>query len=273
MSNYVIEIKTNKDLGSESFVRHLITEWRTNLDERLRPEFFDLGEPVRRSFASEGVEAAIETWVAEGMSLYLRRRSKPKSLIAIEWFRREKGLDPRLFPWAVGVVLNRSAGDDLALEQLRFLIHWFEPAFGSITREDDEREKHFLTFQDIGGETEMYIGQDILEKEQTLPGLYWVTYFGPWAVEKIGKERFAGLKAERVESIAGGYLVRAYNSSSEIGSRHAREVETQLINRLGKPHFFDKASVDIEALKTTPEEAAVVEEKIRELKAEKSRAN
>lgn len=269
MSDYIIEIKTNKNLGSKTFVSQLLEEWCNDLDERLQPEFFGLGEPVRRRFASEGIESAVETWVSQGMGLYLRRRSRPKFLAGIEWFRREKGLDPRLFPWSCTVWLSASAGDGLALKLLRFLIRHFEPAFGYITTNEDHRDKHFLTFEDIDGGTEMYVGQEILENEETLPGVYWVTYFGPWVVEKIGKDRFAELKAEKVESIDGGYLVQAYNSGSEAGSPLAKQAETRIMNRLGKQHFFDKASVDIEALKTSPEEAALIEEKIRELKAKK----
>lgn len=272
MRDYVIEIKTDKNLGSRTFVRQLLEEWCNYLDERLRPEFFALGEPVRRSFASEGIETAVEAWLSQGMGLYLRRRSKPKFLAGIEWFRREKGLDPRLFPWSCIVWLSPSAGDELSLKLLHFLIRHFEPAFGFITIDEDHRDKHFLSFEDIDGVTEMYVGQDILENEETLPGVYWLTYFGPWAVERIGSERFADLKAEKVESIDGGYLVQAYGSGSQAGGSLARQAETRIGSQLGKQHFFDKALVNIEALKTSPEEAELVEEKLKEHKAKKKRA-
>lgn len=265
MKRYLLEIKTNKNIGDERWLRGLLTEWYGELDEALRPERFALGEPVRRRFAEEGIEGAVRLSVDSGTSLMLARVSKPKFLVDIHW-RREKGLDPRPFPWGCTVWLYFSAGDERALKLLRFLIRHFEPAFGFISTEEDDRDKHFITFDDIGGQTEMYVGQDVGE---TLPGVYWVTYFGPWVVEKIGKDRFAELKAEKVESINGGYLVQAYNSASEAGSPLAKQAETRIINRLGKQHFFDKASVNIEALKTSPEEAELVEEKIRELKAKK----
>ncbi len=127
------------------------------------------------------------------------------------------GSDPRLFPWSCIVWLSPSAGDELSLKLLHFLIRHFEPAFGFITTNEDHRDKHFLSFEDIDGVTEMYVGQDILENEETLPGVCWLTYFGPWAVERIGNERFADLKAEKVKSIDGGYLVQAYGSGSQAG--------------------------------------------------------
>lgn len=268
MKRYLLEVKTNKNIGDERWLRALLTEWRENLDETLRPERFGLGEPVRRRFADEGIESAVRLSLDSGISLMLARVSKPKFIVDMDW-RPEKGLDPRPFPWGCTVWLHLSAGDQRALNLFRFIVRHVEPAFGFVSTEEDHRDKHFIIFDDIGGRAEMYVGQDV---EDTLPGVYWVTYFGPWAAEKIGKERFADLKAEKVESIDGGYLVQGYSTASEAGSPLAREAETQIISQLGKHHFFNKASVDLEALKTNPEEAAVVEEKIRELKAKKSGA-
>jgi hypothetical protein len=268
MKRYLLEVKTNKNIGDEHWLRGLLTEWREEFDEALRPERFALGEPVRRRFADEGIEGAVRLSVDTGVSLMLARVSKPKFLVDIHW-RREKGLDSRPFPWSCTVWLDFSAGDERALNLFRFLIRRFEPVFGFVSTEEDDRDKHFINFDDIGGQKEMYVGQDV---DETLPGVYWVTYFGPGAVEKIGGERFADLKAEKVESIDGGYLVQAYCSPSKAGSSLAREAETRIMNRLGKLHFFNKASVDIEALKTSPEEAELVEEKIKELKAKKKQA-
>jgi hypothetical protein len=268
MKRYLLEVKTNKNIGDEHSLKDLLTEWCEELDETLRPERFDLGEPVRRRFADEGVEGAVRLSVDSGICPMLARVSKPKFLVDIHW-RREKGLDVRPFPWGCTVWLHFSAGDERALKLLRFLIRHFEPVFGFVSTEEDDRDKHFITFVDIGGQTEMYVGQDVGE---TLPGVYWVTYFGPWAVEKIGKDRFAELKADKAESIDGGYLVQAYKTASEAQSSLAREAETQIINQLGKQRFFNKASVNIEALMTSPEEATLVEEKIRELKAKKREA-
>jgi hypothetical protein len=266
MKDYLIEVKTKKDIGSLATVRGFLSEWRRS-DERLRPEMFDLGEPIRRRFEREGIESAVSLWIENGIALMFKRVRKPKFVVDIDW-RQEKGLDPRPFPWGCTVWLHGSAGDRLAVEFLRFLIRHFEPVFGSISTDEDDRNKHFISFNDLSGRSERYIGRDIGE---TLPGVYWTTYFGPWAVEKIGEERFAELKGENVESIYGGFLVQAYKSASEAGSPVAEEAETRIANQLGRQHFFNKATVDIEALKTRPQDAAIVEEKIKELKATKKR--
>lgn len=268
MKRYLLEVKTDKNIGDERWLRGLLTEWCEVLDKALRPERFDLGEPVRRRFADEGIEGAIRLSVDTGISLMLARVSKPKFIVDIDW-RREKGLDPRPFPWSCTVWLHISAGDQIGLDLLRFIIRQFEPVFGFVSTEEDHRDKHFIVFDDLGGTAEMYVGQDV---EDTLPGVYWATYFGPWAVEKIGTKKFAKLKAHKVESIDGGFLVQAYESASEGGTENARQVETRIIDQLGKQHFFNKDAVDIETLKTSPEVAVLVEEKIKKLKAKKREA-
>lgn len=250
MSDYLIRLQTDKDLGSESFVRNFVQGWFLELNESLRPEFFGFGEPVRRSLAGESLDAAVDAWLSNDMSLYFRRKKKPGFLAATEWFRREKGNDPRLFPWSITVWIDSVASDEGSLELMRFLIKHFEPAFGLLTKETDYRSKHFFRFEDFEAITEKYVGQEILETEHRLPGIYWVTYFGPWCIKKIGKSRFANL-TNRCEEIAGGRLIMAYPSSEEVGSAAGRAKEAQLANILGSDKFFDRAQVDSD-LTTSP---------------------
>lgn len=266
MSEYHIDVRTNKDIGSEHFVRAFLSDWCSELDVRLRPERFDLGEPIRRHFAEEGIESAIRLWVDGGMALLLKRVSKPKFEASIEWWRRDKSLDLRPFPWSCTVWLHPSASEELALELFRFLVRFFEPSFGHISTYDDHRAKHFITFEDHGMQAEQYIGLDVGE---TLPGIYWATYFGPWSVKKVGKERFITLKACKAEPIDGGYLVFAYGTVKEAGTLAAREAEIQIMNHLGRTNFFDKALVDVEALKMDPETAELIEKKVAEVKEKK----
>ncbi len=267
MSDYLIRLQTDKNLGSERFVRDFLQGWFGELDEKLRPELFDFGEPVRRSLKSESIETAIDAWVSSGMSLYFRRKSRPKFLVATEWFRREKGKDLRLFPWSVTVWLDSRAGDKSSLELMRFLVKHFEPGFGLLTNETDYTSKHFFSFEDFDGTTEKYLGQDIAEKDQRLPGVYWVTYFGSWSVAKIGKSRFANL-TDHCEQIAAGRLITAYSSSAEIGSVAGLAKERELVNKLGHHNFFDRAEVNLDSLRTSADTVRVIEDKIKQLKEE-----
>jgi hypothetical protein len=102
---------------------------------------------------------------------------------------------------------------------------------------------------------------------EVLPGVYWVTYFGPGAKSIVGEYRFDSLRAHSVEKQDGGHLVRVYASSRDVGTPAAARAEAEIMNQLGREHFFDKAQVDIEALKTDEVTAARVERKIEEIKA------
>jgi hypothetical protein len=102
---------------------------------------------------------------------------------------------------------------------------------------------------------------------EVLPGVYWVTYFGPGALEIVGKAPFQHMKADRVEKLGDGYLVRAYPSGRTAGSDAAYQAEREIREQLGKKHFFDKSQVDIGSLKTDEVTAARVERRIEEIKA------
>lgn len=275
MSNdYVLRVKTEKDIGTREFASALLGSWADEIDPRLRPEFFALGEPIRRSLEKEGVGAAVDLWVGRKMPVMLRRRTKPKLEASIDW-RPIKGKDPRPFPWGCTVWLSPSAGDDLALNLFRFLVGHFEPAFGSISTEEDSRSKHWITFEDRTGRSEQYMGLDVGRfvsiitdyGSEVLPGVYWVTYFGSGAKRIVGERNLGRLEADRVERLGDGYVVRAYPSVNVAGTEAAHQAERKIMEQLGEEHFFDKSRVNIEALRTDEVTAARVEEKIAQIKA------
>ncbi len=271
---YLIALKTDKNIGAERFARDLLGAWLAHEPSELRPEYFDRGEPVRRSFEKEGLDRAVRLWVDCQMPLYLTRRTKPRMMVTTNW-RPEKGLDRRPYPWGCTIWLNRSAGDDLALTLFRFLIEHFEPAFGSVSTEEDSRAKHQLTWQEGVEQVSQYMGLDVGRfvtittdyGREILPGAYWITYFGPGALEIVGRGAFEHLQAERVEKHGDGYLVQAYPSASAAGSAAAQRAESKIKEQLGEELFFDKTLVDIEPLKMDEVTAARVERKIAALKA------
>jgi hypothetical protein len=272
-NDYVIRLKTDNNLGTERFARDILSYWRERMPSELRPEYFDRGEPVRRSFEKEGLDRAVQIWADNQMPLYLTRRTKPRMMVAMNW-RSEKGQDPRPYPWGCTVWLNRSAGDHLALTLFRFLIDHLEPAFGSVSTEEDSRTKHWVTFRDRMGRAELYMGLDVGRfvtittdyGRDVLPGVYWLTYFGLGAIAILGGADFDRLKAHKVEKLSAGYLVWAYPSASEAATPAALEAERSIMEQLGTDRFFDKAQADIEGLKADEVTAARVERKIEESK-------
>ncbi|HSR50372.1 MAG TPA: hypothetical protein VLV83_06055 [Acidobacteriota bacterium] len=258
-------MNTDKDLGNRAFMQRLLRRWVGEIDEPLRVSHFDDGEPVRRPFAEEGVEAAVELWQQEGRSPFLARRKSPRQMVVIDW-RAERGLDKRPFPWSCTVWLSPQAGDTLTKKLFRFLIEEFEPVFGSVTTYEDRLAKHLVEWDDPLGRTSQMMGRD---PGETIPGIYWQTYFGPWALEKIGLEKFHEIADAAKEQTGGGLLVQLYEPGRLAGSPEAREREAAVRRALGEENFFDPAQVDIESLKTKPADAAQVESLIGAMKARK----
>lgn len=223
-------------MGSEQFIESFVKDWFCDLPSALHPDRFDAGEPVRKRFDKEGLEGAIALWKKIVLPLMLKRVKKPKFHTTGSW-RTRRGLDTRPFPWDYIIWLNEDAEDDLALELLHFLIKHLKPAFGSITTYDDQKQKHFITYKDRGGVAQKYIGLDVGE---TLPGVYWATYFGRWCLEKIGREKFIGLPAYKTSNDQDGVLVLAYEKCASAGSPEALQVEEGIRQQLGKEHFFIK---------------------------------
>ena len=275
--DYFLRVGTSRDLGQETFVHSLLSAWRSRIDPRLRPEFFGSGEPVRQRFENGTVEEAARLWLNNRMPVMLRRKSKPRFLADI-WWRADKGKDPRPYPWGCHVFLDRSAGDELALSLFSFLIDHFEPAFGLISTVEDSRAKHRLTWPEGREHVSQFMGLDLGRFITTttdfgrdvLPGVYWVTYFGPGAMEIVGKAPLQDLKADRVEKSGEGFVVRAYPSVRAAGTEAARQAESEIKDQLGKEHFFDKTQVNVEALRTDEVTVARVERKIEEIKKARS---
>lgn len=262
-NDYVLDVLTDKNLGSSTFANELLDQWCGRVRPELRPEFFASGEPVKRRIAVEGIEAAVQEWVSNQSPVMLRRGKAPRFLVSIDW-RAEKGLDTRPFPWSCTVWLDSSASEELVVELFSMLLKEFEPAFGSVSTQEDRRKKHRVVFQDRIGEVEKNVGQDIGD---TLPGIYWMTYLGAPAVRMIGEERLAELRPDRVERLENGYLIRAFDRLSEIGAPSAVEAEERIATVLGRERFFDKGRVDIESLRMSAGSAKAIEAQIAAMKA------
>ena len=238
---YEINIKTAIDLGDENFVRSLIYDWYNHPISELRPERFGQGEPVKRRFEEEGVEAAIELWLKDKLPLMFKRLTPPKFDVDISGYQAKKS-EEKMFPSDCTVWLSFKAGDELAIELMKFLIEKFNPGFAYLTTEKDEEEKHYIEIKDRFGLLQKYVGREVGEK---LPGIYWITFFSRWAVNKVGREKFKQLNVYKMENYQDGILLILYEKSSMIGTLEARRIEEEVKEKLGKEHFFDKASFDI----------------------------
>lgn len=243
MNEYVIKIKTAKNIGEEAFLRDFIYSWYNNKEELIRPEKFSRGEPIKHYFAKEGIEAVVQMWLNCG-ALMFKRISNPKYDVDINW-RREKGKDPREFPWSCNVWLNKKAGDNLAEIFFAFLIEYLEPAYGIVSTYEHEKSNHFIKFRESETTTvEYFEGTDVgipfprhgRIQQNTIPGIYWLTYFSNGIIEKIGKEKFMLIPQKKIIKYKNGLAIKAYERCFDIDFK----AEDEIKSIFGKNLFWDK---------------------------------
>ena len=230
MNDYYLKFITNKNIGSEEFATLLLNEWYYEFDEKLRPERFGYGEPIRYPIAEYGLNAVIAKWPVQ-----LKRISHPKYDIDVNW-RPQKGLDEREFPWACTIWLKKRAEDALTIKLFEFIVRYFEPAFGLVTTEAHNEEKNRIKCKSkiLGCLTkEYYIGMDITD---TLPGIYWLTYFNNKIIDRIGCDKFNSLMPFKRWNYHDGIIIQAYDKCFDVNA----VAEEEIVKHLGEKMFFDK---------------------------------
>lgn len=236
MLDYLIELKTDIDLD-RGFAQPFLQELLQFSISDLIPDRYDLGEPLKKTFSESGLNNAIKIWNDYGMGLMIERKKTPKYLMDVHW-RREQGADTRPFPWGCIVWMSSKAKENDVLSFFRLLISHFKPAFAYITNEDDTKNKHFIQYKSGNDIVEEYIGLDVGD---TLPGLFWRTYFGPFALKKLGVSDFSMLY-QNVITLQEGLLLETYPDYADCGTEKGLIVEASVKNILGEKFFFDKSS-------------------------------
>lgn len=239
MDEFVVHLDTAKTISTPAFAQQFLSSWLAHPLRDIRPERWGRGEPVRFSIASTSIEALVSEWCK--VALMFKRISRPKMTVSISW-RHEKGLDPKPYPWGLTAWISKNAGAVAAEEFFRMAVAHFEPAFASLTTQEDSREKHFMKRPHfVGGRhvgtAESFEGNHVLE---TVPGVYWLTYFGDQIANIVDAERLLSIPQGDVQRLGPGYLLRAFERADDIGSTSAREIEQKIKAHLGTGKFFDK---------------------------------
>ena len=81
------------------------------------------------------------------------------------------------------------------------------------------------------------IGADL---KQAIPGLYWLSYFGPLYVELIGRDKLLTAPAYEVKPIGDGVLIALDPEAEAWQSAGYREREGATISHLGEQFFFSR---------------------------------
>lgn len=258
MSDFIISVSCDKDFSQAAAITDFIGCWLNHPRRTIRPDRYDFGEPIKKTLSECNLHELVDDWLSEGRAVMLKRTKKPRFVADIKW-RRKKGKDERLFPWGCTIWLNKLAGDLVAEELLRFLISKLDPAFAYISDEEDQKNKHFIRYNDRVGMVEQYVGLDVGE---TLPGVYWKTYLGKWAIDKLGGWTIVGKLKNISTHFDTGLLISAYPESSSIEASDKLKLEDQIIQTLGKGHFFDKRNFDSSNLALDKKNADIINTKV-----------
>jgi hypothetical protein len=74
--------------------------------------------------------------------------------------------------------------------------------------------------------------------DEWIPGIFWVTVFGPDMIEHVGKERFDRLPPEYVRHLAdGSVLIKVADTLEEYRSKEAQKIIRRIKRTLGRRHF------------------------------------
>lgn len=240
MKQYEIKIYTDIDMGTEKFVRFLLENWLNHPNKSLRPDRYDKCEPARRKFDDQGVQPVVDIWLKTGMTPVLKRVARPKFDCSFEWYRAINIKKGNAIPWSITIWIDSDISRVTVLEFLTFLVFTFKPAFGSVALDEEMEANHKITYSAYGGIAEKYVG---LEVGPTWPGIYWMTYFGPWSLRKIGAERMERLSLGEKIPIDSGILVEAYQDAFDWNLAQSRSRVSQIKYFLGDQNFFSKARI------------------------------
>lgn len=118
---------------------------------------------------------------------------------------------------------------------LTLLCERFPILFGSACPNEDWEAKHWVSVK--GGPFLSKAGTTL---DRCLPGVYWMTVFGPPLVEHFGRERIESLPVWRVMDFgAGGLGVVLRDSPYRPEKKERLSQDAEIMRLLGEDYFFD----------------------------------
>jgi hypothetical protein len=208
--------------------------------EPFRPARYDVGEPVRRAYNPDDLGEPFELLSGapehESGGLLLKG-AKYQSLAHYSWVEGE------VSSWDIYLgssFFRQVARVESYLAFVGSLCRAFPVLYGAAADEEDWRAKHWLvTPLPGGGNTETQIRPDL---RRCLPGVYWLTHFGPPLVEFFGRSRLARLPVHRVLDLGEAGMTLLLRPSPFQPDLDARlRGDREIIAALASQYFFDIA--------------------------------
>jgi hypothetical protein len=171
-----------------------------------------------------------DVWVSEG-------RGKPSRLAS-----------PRAQPLFVNHWTSYFDGrwsKKIGIDRIRdFTVKMFQASeadFGFLTTSSDFDAKHYVVTEQEGTKS---IGYEGLDLEHGIPGLYWVTIFGPQLASWLGTEALASGPGLAEQFSHGAILLQFGKTQDGCRSPDVLDEQRQVIERLGALRFFNIRSLD-----------------------------
>lgn len=208
-------------------------------DEAFRPAKYGASEPVRKEYNPDDLDEPVRYLTGRegrGGSVFLKG-ARHGFVAWIRWGRGEVGewyfqLNPSFFA--------KPAQVEKFVQFARALCEDFPPLYGGAAHEEDWKRKHWLVKETpSGGTSRERVG---VEVGACLPGVYWLTAFGPAAVKHFGAAKLKALPVHRVEDAGRGGLVAVLRESPLAPDADGRlRHDAEVAALLGADHFFDIA--------------------------------
>lgn len=226
-----LKIYTAEDLTEPATVQAL---WQALDTPLIQPQKFDSIERARQVFDRDDPEAARKVYAQEGM-LFVRGA---KETFTAMCRRADAALSVWTFWWDVKAMSDKKR--DPWLSWIHQLCRALPPYFGSGCSTEEYDAKHLTVKTLRSGTATGAVGISLAEFRKFLPGLYWLTLFGPETYEYFGS-KLESLPHTSFTKPAPDQLALLLDGPAQPQDMDERlRAETELGELLGPQFFFDR---------------------------------
>lgn len=232
-SDLIAELEMNEAVIHPDVAEAFLSEW-LRFPEDQRPDKWESTRTGRDLFDVTSLNAIVTEWRAAP----LRFSRAARQSISIRQ-RELESSDRQPLSRDLSAWFARSCGADVARDFWMLAVKHFEPAFAVLTTRGEYHRRHCCRAGVSGcpgiATGDCCHGQRLSE---TIPGIYWLTYFGQSLVERLGESRLRSIPMGRAQQFANGYVLTAYGNPKLIGSDDAVAQERAIMRHLGEQRFF-----------------------------------
>lgn len=256
------DVKLEEDVKTLIFGRatfNTVDSARVILDYLLKggpftPQYWGALPPLRKPFDEEHLDDATRLLVnqrKQGLTpdtpsgdIFLERRKAPKSRYRVEWSRGPNTAISKSSYIVDAKTLHQKTRLDEWLSFMLPLTQIHQALFAALYLDAEWEDHNVIRYKTWRlpdwPNGYMRVGGGGTDLRDELPGIYWGTYFGPFYVDWLGRERFDDLPVvTRQELPNGGIFFTTANTPFEWNMPETRARQEAIRQQLGTDVFFD----------------------------------